>query len=299
MISIIIPYFNEEKNLTILCDEITGVMKHIGESYEVLLIDNGSTDKSREEAATLSKKYSPIQPLRIRTKGKGKALAYGVTKATGDTIVFMDGDLQDNPADLPHFIEKLKNGFALVNGVRSVRQDTLVIKIYSRAANLFLKTLLHSPFTDINCGFKAMKREVLDEIPLYANNFRFLPIAAYYKGFKVTEIAVENRARKYGTTKYGMQKLYIGVIDTLNAYFLYQFSERPLLFFGSIGTVFFMIGFITALVLSFQRIFYGMLLYRRPALLFAILCIIVGIQVALTGFLGELIVYFHKKEMTK
>ena len=183
----------------------------------------------------------------------------------------------------------------MVNGIRTVRKDNEIIRLYSNFANKVLRFILHSPFTDINCGFKIMRKSVLDEISLYANNFRFLPVAAFYKGFKVGEIPVDNRSRKFGTSKYRAGKLFIGLIDTFNAYFLYQFSERPLHFFGIIGGIFFLTGLAIAFILTIERVFFNMLLYRRPALLYGIVLIIVGIQIILTGFIGELIVYINKK----
>jgi hypothetical protein len=141
-----------------------------------------------------------------------------------------------------------------------------------------------------------MKREVLDDIVLYGNNFRFLPLAVYYQGFKVTEVEIRNRPRIHGKSKFGIMKVFIGIFDTMTAYFLYRFAERPLVFFGTIGGIIFSLGFLTALYLSYERIFYNVLLYRRPALQFAVLLIIVGLQIGLTGLIGELIVYLNKRK---
>lgn len=296
MISILVPFHNEEKNLSILAGEIQEALKGHHTPYEVIFVDNASTDGSHAEAVNLAEQDNHIKAVRLRVKGKGIALSEGLNHAKGDVIIFMDGDLQDNPQDILKFMEKMDEGYDLVNGIRQTRKDTGIIKFYSRYANRFLRSFLRSPFTDINCGFKAMKRAVLEEIPLYANNFRFLPIAAFYKGFKVGEIPVDNRERQHGQSKYRAGKIFIGLIDTLNAYFLYQFSERPLHFFGIIGAVFFSIGAIIMLILTVERLFFGMLLYRRPSLLYGISFLIVGIQIIMTGFIGELIVYLHKKK---
>lgn len=295
MISILIPFYNEVENIPILLARLKDELSKIGEEYQIIFIDDGSTDNSSDTIADQIDGQQIILIRHGRQLGKGKALNSGLKKSTGDIVVFMDADLQDDPTDLSKFISKIREGFDLVNGYRQKRQDNLIIKTYSRLANSFLNTFLKSPFSDINCGFKAFKRYVVEDIVLYANNFRFLPLAAYYRGYKVSEVAVHNKPRIYGKSKYGVKKLFIGVIDTLNAYFLYQFSEKPLHFFGSIGGVFFSVGFITAVILTIQRIFFGILLYRRPALLFAILLIIVGIQIIMTGIIGELIVYLHKK----
>lgn len=299
MLSIIVPFLNEEKNLTILVDEIEEALRGKGVSYEIIFVDNGSTDGSKNEAKDLDAKHKHVTTVRMRVKGKGIALAEGFKYAKGEYIMFMDGDLQDNPYNIIEFLNKMEEEYDLVNGIRKIRKDNGIVKIYSRFANTFLKSLMKSPFTDINCGFKIMKRQVLEEIPLYANNFRFLPIAAYYKGFKVGEIPVDNRERLHGTTKYGIKKLFIGLIDTFNAYFLYQFSEKPLHFFGMLGGVFFGIGAIITLWLVVERLFFGVLLYRSISLLFGILFIIVGLQIMMTGLIGELIVYLSKKSNIK
>lgn len=296
MISILIPFHNEEENVPILLEQLTTEMNLLKEKYEFIFIDDGSTDKSFDSIRSQVDDVK-VKLVRQRKKlGKGAALNAGLKHSTGDIIIFMDADLQDDPKDLTKFISKMNEGYDLVNGYRANRKDTAVIKMYSGLANKFLHSFLESPFSDINCGFKAFRRTVLDNIPLYANNFRFLPLAAFYRGYKVTEVEVNNQPRLYGKSKFGTKKLFIGLMDTMTAYFLYQFAERPLHFFGMIGGSFFTVGFFTALILTFQKFAYDMQLYRRPALLFAVLMIIVGIQIIMTGILGELIVYWNKKK---
>jgi len=291
MISIIIPFYNEEKNIPILLQEIDNSMKSGHEEYEVILIDDGSQKKYELSASQFHRVRLFSHKKRM---GKGEALRTGLKYATGNIYAFMDGDLQDDPADLTHFIQKIKNGVDLVNGVRESRKDSVIIKIYSYFANSILKHLFHSPFTDINCGFKMFRKEVLDDFPLYGNNFRFFPLSAYYRGYVVDEVRVHNRKRKFGVSKFGPLKLFTGLLDMTTAYFVYQFAERPLHFFGMIGGVLFFIGFGISLYLAFERIFYNVLLYRRPLLQLGIVLIIVGIQIVMTGLIGELIVYLNK-----
>lgn len=296
MISIIIPFFNEEESLKPLYSELTDALSKQKDPYEIILVNDGSLDRSLAVCQKLEEEDERVQIVSLRKRfGKGEALASGIRKSKGEVIIFMDADLQDDPRDILQFMAKINEGYDVVNGVRNIRRDSMIIRIYSTMFNWFLKNFLHSPLTDMNCGFKALKKEIFTELTLYGNNFRFLPLAAYYRGFRVSEINVLNRQRKYGKSKFGVGKIFIGFIDTITAYFLYQFSEKPLHFFGSIGASFFGIGFITALYLSYERIFFSQLLYRRPALQFAILMIIVGIQIAMTGFIGELIVYLNKK----
>lgn len=301
MISVIIPFYNEEQNLPILVDELKKNLQ--GLDYEVIFVNDGSIDnglnillnKTKIDKNSRSGKFVNIIISHRRRLGKGKALLTGFKASKGDIIVFMDADLQDDPRDLPRFLEKINKGYDFINGARTERKDNFLIRIYSTMASFFLKLFLHSPYTDINCGFKAFKRDVLSNFVFYGNNFRFFPLAVYYQGFKVTEIPVVNHPRKYGQSKFGQTKLFVGMIDTLTAYFLYRFSEKPLHFFGTIGGAFFSLGFIIALILTVERLFFGVLLYRRPALLLAILLIVVGVQIIMTGIVGELIVYLSKK----
>ena len=294
MISVIIPFYNEKENLPILVEKLTVELNKIKGEYEIVLVDDGSTDDWQKN---FRHSNSNIKISEHRKKmGKGQALKTGIDASRGDIVVFMDADLQDDPKDLSKFLKKLDEGYDFVNGIREKRRDNLLVKIYSSLAAFFLKTFLHSPFTDINCGFKAFKREVLSEFSFYGNNFRFFPLAVFYQGYKVGEIPVTNNPRRYGVSKFGPGKLIVGVFDTLTAYFLYQFSERPLHFFGTMGGVVFLAGFLLSLYLTIQRLFFGILLITRPILWLGLLLIIVGFQIVMTGIIGELLVYLNKKK---
>jgi len=293
MISIIIPFYNEAESLPVLTRQLIEVMNKIKKEYEVILVDDGSNDNFQFSIFNF---HSNIKLIKHKKKlGKGQALKTGIESSKGDIIVFMDADLQDDPKDIKNFLKKIDEGYDLVNGIRANRQESVIVKTYSKIASWFLRTFLHSPFTDINCGFKAFKKEVLNDFSFYGNNFRFFPLAAYLSGNKVTEISVINNKRKFGKTKFGKSKIFIGILDTLTAYFLFKFSEKPLHFFGIIGAVLFLVGFLVSLYLAIERIFFGVLLYQRPLLQLGILLIIIGIQVVMTGIIGELIVYLNKK----
>lgn len=291
MISIIIPFYNEEKNIPVLLGEISEAMKQEQEEYEIVLVDDGSKFKVDSEKLDATNIHLYSHKKRM---GKGEALRTGVKHSKGDKTVFMDGDLQDDPKDLKKFIQKINDGADLVNGIREKRKDSFLIRTYSFFANVVLKNIFHSPFTDINCGFKMFKNEVLNDFPLYGNNFRFFPLSVYYRGFIVTEVPVNNRKRLHGESKFGPMKLFTGILDMTTAYFVYIFAERPLHFFGMIGGTLFVVGFIISLYLAFERIFFNVLLYRRPLLQLGIVLIIVGIQIVMTGLIGELIVYLNK-----
>src|SRR3989338_8583538 len=291
MISIIVPFYNEKESLPVLINQLIETQKRTNEKWEIVLVDDGS-----EEILNIKDKISNIKLISHRKRlGKGAALKTGLENSSGETIIFMDGDLQDDPKDIHKFLIKINEGYDFVNGIRINRQENSVVKIYSKTASWFLRTFLHSPFADINCGFKAFKKEVLKDFNFYGNNFRFFPLATFLNGYKVSEISVTNNQRKFGKTKFGKSKIFVGIIDTLTAYFLFKFSEKPLHFFGIIGGFLFFSGFLISLYLAIERLFFNVLLYRRPVLQLGILLIIVGIQIVMTGIIGELIVFLNKK----
>ncbi len=296
MFSIIVPFYNEKESLPALYNGLSRELS--GKSHEIIFVDDGSTDGGSVKARQITAKDTSVSIIAHKKRfGKGRALLTGYKASRGEVIIFMDADLQDDPADIKRLVKKIDEGYDLVNGWRKARNDSLSKTVPSAIFNvLLLKPFLKSKFHDINCGFKALRREVLNNIPLYGDNYRFLPILADRAGFRTTEVVVNHRPRLYGESKYNLVRLFFGLLDTFTTYFIYQFSERPLHFFGSIGGLLFLAGFTTAIILSIQRIFFGILLYRRPALLLAVLLIIVGIQIVMTGIIGELIVYLNKKK---
>lgn len=295
MISVIIPFFNEKENLKILLPKLLDSLNNLNKDYEVVLVDDGSTDGGVSDVKVKSKHLKIINHK--KRLGKGSALKTGLENSTGEIVVFMDADLQDDPIELKKFIKKIDEGYDFVNGKRVKRKDNFLVRIYSSLANFFLKKVLNSPYSDINCGFKAFRKEVLENFVFYGNNFRFLPLAVFYGGYKVTEVDIVNHQRKFGASKFGWTKIITGLWDTLTAYFLYRFSEKPLHFFGVIGGLMFFSGAIILLILLIERIFFGVLLYRRPILFLGILLVIVGVQILMTGILGELIVYQKKQKV--
>jgi len=296
MLSIIIPFYNEKESLTLLLTKLKQILAKIDLKSELILVDDGSSQQYQLEKLSLS-----YQLIRHRKRlGKGRALANGFLQAKGEIIVFMDADLQDDPEELPKFIEKINQGYDLVNGWRKKREDSITKTWPSFIFNqLLLKIFFKSNFNDINCGYKAMRREVLEQIPLYGDNYRFLPIIAQQEGFRTTQVKVKHHKRLYGRSKYGFWRLFFGLIDTLTTYFIYHFSEKPLHFFGPIGAIIFGSGFIISLILTLARIFYHTLLYRRVILQLGILLMIVGVQIMMTGIVAELIVFLDKKQKSK
>jgi len=295
MISVIVPFYNEKESLPILIESLVLELARLKKEYEIVLVDDGSDKNSK-----LQLKIKNLKLLEHKKrKGKGEALKTGVENSSGKILVFMDADLQDDPRDLSKFFEKIDDGYDFVNGYRVNRRDNFLVKIYSKVASWFLKIFLNSPFSDINCGFKVFKKEVLKDFVFYGNNFRFFPLFVFYQGFKVTEVPVLNHPRRFGKSKFGPQKLFIGIFDMLTAYFLYKFSEKPLHFFGLLGGIISSVGFLILTSLAYERIFHHVLLYRRPILWLGILLVIVGIQIIATGIIGELMVYLSKKSKPK
>lgn len=294
MISIIIPFHDEEESLPILLKKLIQERKRIKEPSEIIFVDDGSKDGGGLKLQNLP---SNVTLIRHRKRfGKGKALLTGFKGSKGDTIVFMDADLQNDPSELNNFLAVLRKGFDLVIGWRKDRKDSLSKRIPSYIFNSFLlKFFFKSKFHDINCGYKALRRKVLEEIPLYGDNYRFLPIMAEQEGFKSTELIITHQPRKFGKSKYGFLRLLSGLFDTITTYFVYKFADKPLHFFGPMGLVLFAVGLIITIHLTIGRLFYHMQLYRRPLLLFGTLLIIVGIQFIMTGIIAELIVYLRKK----
>ena len=295
MLSVLIPFHNEKESLPLLLDSLRKKLLATKTPYEIILIDDGSLDNYDTSLSKVLENDARLIVLN-RQMGKGRALAEGVKQAKGELIAFMDADLQDDPDDLSKFLTKLNEGYDLVNGYREKRQDNQVVKIYSKLAKYFLQRFLSSPFTDINCGFKVLKRGILENIPLYGNNFRFMPLAAFYEGYKVAEVLVKNNPRRFGVSKFGSKKLFIGVVDVLSAYFVYKFAERPMHFFGSVGVFFILFGALALTLVTVERIYYDILLYRRPLFQYAIFSVILGLQILATGIIGELIVYLHHKK---
>lgn len=291
MISVIIPFYNEKENLETLIFSLDKELQSLKKPYEIILVDDGSTDGFK-----LPLKKKEIKLISHRKKlGKGEALKTGLQKTQGDIIFFMDADWQDHPSEIKKFLAKIEEGYHFVNGKRVNRQDNFLVKTYSFFANLFLKKVMRSPYSDINCGFKAFKKEVIKDFVFYGNNFRFFPLVVFYQGFKVGEVEVKNYPRRFGKSKFGSQKILIGIFDMITAYFLYKFSEKPIHFFGMFGFFIFSIGFLILMILAVERLFFGVLLYRRPILFLGLLLTIVGVQIISTGILGELIVYLNKK----
>ncbi len=298
-LSFVIPVKNEEKNVEILVDEIEDVLtKEKIKFYEIIFVDDGSTDQTFETLKKLRFKNKNIKILKLRGNfGKAVALSIGFRHAKGEIIFTMDGDLQDNPKEIPNFLKKIDEGFDLVSGWKKERHDPITKVIPSRILNNFLvPTLTGIKIHDTNCGFKVYKRRVVENMNLYGDLYRYIPIIAAKQNFRVGEIIVEHRARKFGKSKYGWSRMVRGFLDLITVVFLTSYLKRPGHFFGTLGLMSFFSGFLIGVYITYLRITTGTIQYRQPLLFLGMLLMIVGIQFVSTGLIAEMITYWRQKD---
>lgn len=293
-ISIVIPLFNEEESLPELTAWIERVVKSNNLSYEIIMVDDGSTDNSWAVIQQLRVTNNNIKGIKFqRNYGKSAALNEGFKAAQGDVVITMDADMQDSPDEIPGLYNMIVNdGFDLVSGWKKKRYDNTLTKnipskLFNAAARRMSKIKLH----DFNCGLKAYKKKVVKSIEVYGEMHRYVPVLAKWAGFrKIGEKVVEHRARKYGVTKFGWSRFINGFLDLMTIFFMGKFGKRPMHFFGLWGTVFFLFGLSVFSYLTVSKFFFDKTgMTQRPLFFFAILAMIIGTQLFLAGFVGELI----------
>lgn len=298
-ISAVIPLLDEEENIAPLYSSLHNVLEESGKGYEIIFVDDGSRDGSFVVLTTLhDEDPNHVRVIHFRRNfGKTAALTAGFGKAQGEVIVTMDADLQDDPQEMPRLLDKLEEGYDMVVAWRRDRQDPLSKRLPSRIFNGAVSLLTGVQLHDLNCGFKAFRREVIANLKLYGELHRFIPVLAHWRGYSVAELAVVHHPRKYGRSKYGVERLGRAFVDFLVVLFLTRYLKRPLQLFGSIGAVLFLFGFgigMYHVVLWFRLGGIGF----RPLLFAGILAMIVGVQIASIGLLGEMIRHFtyHAEE---
>jgi glycosyltransferase involved in cell wall biosynthesis len=293
-LSIVVPVFNEEDSLPHLVAWIRQVIEKAGYSYEILLIDDGSTDRSWSVIEALQNQY-PAEVIGVkfrRNYGKSAALNVGFKNCSGKIVVTMDADLQDSPEEIPDMMAMIhQNGWDIVSGWKKVRHDPLSKTLPSKFFNAVTRKMSGIQLNDFNCGLKAYRSEVVKNIEVYGEMHRYIPLIAKWAGFvKITEKAVEHRARKYGYSKFGTGRYVKGFLDLLTIFFIGKFGKRPMHFFGTIGTLSIVIGFLILIGLSIEKLFFNVPgIASRPLFFFGILTLIIGSQLFLTGFIAELI----------
>lgn len=302
-LSIVIPLLNEQESLNELHHWIAAVMQSNGFSYEVIFIDDGSTDHSWEVISKLSSENTAVKGIRfLRNFGKSQALHAGFAIAKGDVIITMDADLQDNPEEIPELYQLIKNKHLdLVSGWKKKRYDNtfsknLPSKLFNFAARQTSGVKLH----DFNCGLKAYRKEVIKSIEVTGEMHRYIPVLAKNAGFRnIGEKVVQHQARKYGTTKFGVNRFMNGFLDLITIWFLSRFGKQPMHLFGAWGALILFIGSILTLYLGIDKLFlnpYGRLLTDRPQFYIALAAMIIGSQLFLAGFLGEIILRNNKNK---
>ena len=293
-LSIVIPLFNEDESLPELSAWIEKVMQANNFTYEVILIDDGSTDDSWKVIEQLRSINPDIKGIKFqRNYGKSAALNEGFKAALGDVIITMDADMQDSPDEIPELRRMvIEDGFDIVSGWKKKRYDnTLTKNIPSKLFNAAARQSSGIKLHDFNCGLKAYRKKVVKSIEIYGEMHRYIPILAKWAGFrKIGEKVVEHRARKYGITKFGWERFVNGFLDLGSITFVGKFGKRPMHFFGLWGTLFFMAGFMIFLYLTISKFFFDQTgMTQRPLFFVAILVMIIGSQLFLAGFIGELI----------
>jgi glycosyltransferase involved in cell wall biosynthesis len=296
-ISFVIPAKNEEKSLPILYHEIIDSVKKLKESFEILFVDDGSNDNTFEVLTSLHHQDPRVKILKHRGNfGKSIALQTGFEHAEGEIIITMDADLQDNPKEISKFIAEIKKGYDLVSGWKKKRYDPISKTFPSKIGNWLTRVLTGVKIHDLNCGFKAYRKEVIKNIHLYGELYKYIPVLAEKQNFKVTEIVVEHRKRKYGKSKFGWSRNIKGFLDLLTIVFLTGYLNRPGHFFGTIGLSSFFFGFVIGLYITYLRITTGSIQNRHPLLYLGMLLMIVGIQLITTGLLAEMFVSFNQNK---
>ncbi|MGC9158242.1 MAG: glycosyltransferase family 2 protein [Terracidiphilus sp.] len=302
--SIVVPFHNEEENVTVLYARLKQVMEQVGESFELVLVDDGSSDRTYKLLEEIAAVDSRVLVIKLRRNfGQTSALAAGFDHASGDFILAMDGDLQHDPGEIPNFLEKLEEGYDVVSGWRKERIDNFVMRrIPSRCANWLMARLSGVDIHDFGTTFKAYRREVIQNIPLYGEMHRFIPALASWYGASICEIPIKNVHRERGKSHYGIGRTFRVFFDLLTIRFLLKYMSRPLHFFGAIGAVGILFGsFVSAALLGLKILHPHQNVMDQHAPLFVIagVLILAGIQMLAIGLLGELAVrHYHTSQHT-
>jgi glycosyltransferase involved in cell wall biosynthesis len=293
VISVVIPVFNEERSVALLFDELRSALDPLGQEWEAIFVDDGSTDGSFAALTRLHAADGQARVVRLRRNfGKAAALASGFAHARGDVVVTIDGDLQDDPAEIPRLLVKLEEGFDLVSGWKTRRQDPFARRLFSRIFNRVVSTMSGVRLHDMNCGLKAYRAEVVRSLPLYGELHRFVPVLAYQRGYRITELPVNHRPRNYGRSRYGFERYLRGFFDLLTVSFIGRYRHRPLHLFGGLGLTLGFVGTGTLVYLTVLKA-QGHAIGGRPLLILGVLLVVVGIQFLSLGLIGEMITSQH------
>lgn len=300
-LSVVIPVYNEEENINLLYKELKGVLNTLEHEHEIVFVDDGSSDSSLSLLQEIQEQdeYAVVVSFR-RNFGQTAAMSAGFDYATGDVIVTMDGDMQNDPHDIPMFLEKMDEGYELVSGWRHDRQDPFLNRrLPSMIANKIISVVTGVHLHDYGCTLKTFRKEITQGIRLYGEMHRFIPAIASGVGGKITEVKANHRPRRFGTSKYGISRTLRVVLDLMTVKFLLSYATRPIHVFGTLGLLSGGSGFLIALLMTVQRTFFNVPMGNRPLLLLAILLILMGMQFIYMGLLGELQVRTYHESQEK
>jgi glycosyltransferase involved in cell wall biosynthesis len=288
-VSIVVPIYNERENIRLLYDQLVAALPELGCPWEAVLVDDGSTDGSSDELDRLAREDHRVKIVRFRRNyGQTAAMGAGIRYATGDVIVTMDGDLQNDPSDIAKMVRKLDEGYDLVHGWRKDRQDALVNrKIPSKIANWIISKTTGFPIHDLGCTLKAIRREIAQELELYGEMHRFIPILAHGRGARCVEVVTQHHPRRFGTTKYGISRTIRVVLDLITVKYMLDYFASPMKFFGRIGFGCWAVALVAGLSTLGMKMLAGVDMTGNPLLGLTILSIMVGVQFLSLGLLGE------------
>jgi len=301
-LSIVIPVYNEEENVPILYEKLTKVLKELPYDYEIIFVDDGSTDGTREKLEEIAKKDKRVKVIEFaRNFGQTAAMAAGMDYATGDVIITMDGDLQNDPEDIPRLLEKMEEGYDVVSGWRKDRKDAAVSrKLPSKIANWLIGKMTGVKIHDYGCTLKAYRSDVIKRVRLYGELHRFIPALAstVTSTDKIVELPVRHHPRIYGKSKYGISRTFKVISDLLFIWFLKKFMQKPIHFFGMLGIILFVLGFVPFVYLLFLKLT-GHSIGNRPLLIISVLFILAGIQMFTTGIISEILMRIYYESQDK
>ena len=298
-VSIVIPFLDEEESLRPLYSEIKKTVKGISCDHEIIFVDDGSKDKSLTIVKDLARIDNKIHYYSFQSNyGKSAALQVAFKLATGDAVVTMDADLQDDPSEIPNLLKKLEEGFDMVSGWKKKRYDPLIKKISSRFFNYITRIFSQVKIHDFNCGLKAYRKQVVQGINVYGELHRYIPVLAAWKGYSVSEVVVKHHPRRYGKTKFGISRFFKGFVDLITVIFTTRYIKRPMHLFGFFGFLAALIGIIINIFLTYELFFIKPHppIVNRPVFFLGILLIIVGVQFFAIGLLGEIMVHNFQRE---
>lgn len=291
MLSFVIPVLNEEESIELFYKEFHSIVSELKQDYEIIFVDDGSTDNSLDLLKKLAGQDNNIKIFSFRRNlGKAEALTLGFTKAKGDFIVTLDADLQDKPSEIPKLLKVAKEGAEVVSGWRKERKDKSKMKIISYFFNFLVSWFFDLRLHDYNCGLKVYTREAAKSLHLYGGLHRFIPLLAFEQGFSVEEVAIDHAPRLNGKSKYGFSKIWKDLPDMFTLVFLVKYGKKPLHFFGIVGGILTLFGFVILSYLSLLR-FLGQRIGDRPLLFFGMLLVLAGLQIFFTGFLADLMIH--------